>query len=74
MDAARNSETLVPYHKTTRRHSPEYLDLKHNRRESLKTRNNFKFFNRRRLSRIRPLGLFRFRIYFLKLIDLLDNW
>jgi len=26
-----------------------------------------------RLSRIRPLGLLRFRIYFLKLIDLLDS-
>jgi hypothetical protein len=25
-------------------------------------------------SRIRPLGLFRFRIYFLKLINLLDSW
>jgi len=27
-----------------------------------------------RLSRIRPLGLFRFRIYFLKLMNLLDSW
>jgi len=25
-------------------------------------------------SRIRPLGLFRFRIYFLKLMNLLDSW
>jgi hypothetical protein len=30
--------TLVSYHNTTRRHSPEDLDLKHHRRESLKTR------------------------------------
>jgi hypothetical protein len=26
------------------------------------------------LSRIRPLGLFWFRIYFLKLMNLLDSW
>jgi len=30
--------------------------------------------HRRRLSRIRPIGLFRFRIYFLKLMNLLDSW
>jgi len=29
---------LVSYHNTTRRYNPEDLDLKHHRRESLKTR------------------------------------
>jgi len=31
-------------------------------------------FHHHRLSRIRPLGLFRFKIYFLKLTNLLDRW
>jgi hypothetical protein len=31
------SETLVTYHNTTQRHNTEDLDLKHHRRESLKT-------------------------------------
>jgi len=35
MEAAWTSETLVTYHKTTRRHSPEELDLKHRHHESL---------------------------------------
>jgi len=38
MQAAWTSETLLSY-STTRRHNPEDLDLKHHRRESLKTRN-----------------------------------
>jgi len=36
MEAARTSETLVPYHNTARRHSPGNLDLEHHRHESLK--------------------------------------
>jgi hypothetical protein len=32
-----NHETLVTYHKTTRCHNPEALDLKLHRHESLKT-------------------------------------
>jgi hypothetical protein len=38
MEAAWTSETFVYYHNTTRRYNPEELDLKHDRRESLKTR------------------------------------
>jgi hypothetical protein len=38
MEAARSSETLISYHNTRRRHSPEDLDLKHDRRESLISR------------------------------------
>jgi hypothetical protein len=38
MSAACSSETSVPYRNTaTRRHNPKDLDLKHHRRESLKT-------------------------------------
>jgi hypothetical protein len=37
MKAARRSYTLVCYQNTTRRHNPEDLDLKHHRREGLKT-------------------------------------
>jgi hypothetical protein len=38
MEAAWTFETMVAYHNTTRRHNPEELDLKHHRRENLKTR------------------------------------
>jgi len=38
MDAAWTSGMLVYYHNTTLRHNPGELDLKHHRRESLKTR------------------------------------
>jgi len=38
LEAARTSETLVPYSNTTGRHNPEQLDLKHHRHESLETR------------------------------------
>jgi len=39
MEAVWHFETLLSYHNTTWRHNPEDLDLKHHRRESLKTRN-----------------------------------
>jgi len=38
MEAARTSETLVSYHNTTLRHSPEDLDMNLHRRENLKSR------------------------------------
>jgi hypothetical protein len=37
MEKARTSEMVVTYHNTTRRYNPEDFDLKHYRRESLKT-------------------------------------
>jgi len=38
MNAAWTSETSVSYYNTTWRHSSEDFDLKHHRRESLKSR------------------------------------
>jgi hypothetical protein len=46
MEAARTSETSVSYHSTTRRHNPEDLGLKHERRERLKTHKIYNLFNR----------------------------
>jgi hypothetical protein len=44
MVAAWTSGTVLSYHNTKRRHNPEDLDLKHNHRESLKTRNDIFYF------------------------------
>jgi hypothetical protein len=38
MEATWTSKTMVSYHSTTQHHNPEELDLKHHRRQSLKTR------------------------------------
>jgi hypothetical protein len=38
MEEASTSETSVSCHNTARRHNPEDLDMKHHRRETLKTR------------------------------------
>jgi hypothetical protein len=37
MEPALNSETLLSYHNTTRRHNPEEIDLKYHRPECPKT-------------------------------------
>jgi hypothetical protein len=38
LEAVRTSETAVSYHNITLRHNPEDFDLKHHRRENLKSR------------------------------------
>jgi len=44
MEEARFSETLVSYHKTTRRHNPQFHDVNFRRREK------FKYLNINRIS------------------------
>jgi hypothetical protein len=41
LEETRTSETSVSYRNTTRRHNPEDFDLKHHRRESLKSSTNY---------------------------------
>jgi hypothetical protein len=41
MEAARSSETSVSYQNTMRHYNPDDLDIKHHRREGLKTRSIF---------------------------------